>query len=141
MKPVTALLLVFAGFIVLDGCVLPPRSSAPGHPGIPPVPAAATDREASAAWSRISADIRALERRRAPRSEWQAAAQFEELIRTRNDLDHVLRGMQLDGGLTEAEAVGLFQSGALAAHYGFPANMHALVFFDRAGRAQRVMSP
>ncbi|MDZ4287649.1 MAG: hypothetical protein U0984_06815 [Prosthecobacter sp.] len=89
-------------------------------------------------WAGIIDQILALEGRHASRAQWRAAAEFEEVVRSRRDLNLVVDGMGVDD-LTEAEAVAWFQRSRLTAHYGFEANLHALVFFDAAGRATKVL--
>ncbi|HYF36231.1 MAG TPA: hypothetical protein VD994_13135 [Prosthecobacter sp.] len=89
-------------------------------------------------WAGIVEGILTLERRRAPRPEWRAAAEFEEVVRSRKDLEKVVDGLALDD-LTEVEAVALYQRSRLVAHYGFEGNFHALVFFDGRGRALKVL--
>jgi hypothetical protein len=120
--------LILLSGLWLSACVAPAPVSQPeaGPGAMRPV------------WADSITQIRRLEARRAHRSEWRAAAQFEEVVRARKDLDAVVEGLGLSD-LDEAEAVARFQNSALTAHYGFPANFHALVFYDRSGRTVRVL--
>lgn len=102
-------------------------------------PFSLTDNPMPKIWAGVVDEIRSLEKTKSVKSKWSAAAESEELVKTREQLEGILNRSRLSEQ-ERALARQMFKSGQLIAHFGFEADYHALVFFDATQKPTRVFA-
>ena len=90
-------------------------------------------------WASVGDEIRSLEDTKSIKAKWSAAAESEEPVKTREQLDGILNRSRLSEQ-ERTQARQMFKAGQLIAHFGFDADYHALVFFDATQRPARVFA-
>lgn len=87
-------------------------------------------------WNKVGDKVELLGSRNASRSEWKSESESEEPITNQRQLRECIERSRLETH-AKTEAFEIFRTSEFVAHYGFDADYHALVFFDKSRHSIR----
>lgn len=88
-------------------------------------------------WSKVGDQIELLESKNATQREWKSASESEVLIKSSEQLAELIERSRLEPKV-KSDILQGYNPNRLTAHYGFDADYHALVFFDKVQKSTRV---